>query len=220
MADLTLVIANKTYSSWSLRAWLLLKQAGIPFQEILLPLDSQEFHDKIGDYSPSRCVPVLLDGDTAIWDTLAIAEYLAEQFPEKNLWPTEVTARAFARSCVAEMHSGFLALRSNLPMNTRRRFEHYPVPVVAARDVARISGLWAACRGHHGGKGEMLFGNFSIPDAFFAPIVSRFRTYDVKLPDPLEQYMDAVIALPGMKEWYASAADESWIVAADEVDIP
>ncbi len=219
MANLTLVIGNKNYSSWSLRSWLLLKQAGIPFQEILLPLDSPEFQARVGDYSPSCCVPVLLDGDTVIWDTLAIAEYMAEQFPAKNLWPTNGRARAYARSCVAEMHSGFEALRSNLPMNTRRRFEDYPIPDTAADDIARISGIWTACRHQYCGSGHMLFGEFTIVDAFFAPVVSRFRTYDVKLPDPLERYMDAVIALSGMQEWYAAAAKEPWTVTADEVDV-
>lgn len=220
MTDLTLVIANKNYSSWSLRSWLLLKQAGIPFREILLPLDSPEFHDRIGTYSPARCVPVLLDGETNIWDTLAIAEYLAEQFPEKNLWPADKTARALARSCVAEMHSGFMALRSNLPMNARCTFEGYAVPGAVAQDITRISNIWTDCRDQYGGAGEMLFGDFSVADAFFAPVVSRFRTYDVKLSEPLERYMNAVLALPGMQEWYAAGADEPWTVTAEEVDAP
>src|SRR5262245_7528058 len=175
MSKLALVIGNKNYSSWSLRAWLVLAHAEIPFEEINVRLFVPGFKDEIAKYSPAGRVPVLLDDGLAIWDTLAIAEYLAERYPERKLWPTDTKRSARARSICAEMHSGFHALRSNMPVNITADLRGRGWNVAVQLDIERVCEIWRACRSEHGGP--FLFGAYSVADAFFAPVVSRFITY-------------------------------------------
>ena len=210
-----LYIGNKNYSSWSMRPWVLLTQAGIPFQEVMARFDSfapdSHFKKIIGSVSPVGKVPALVDGDLAVWDTLAIAEYLAEKFPDKQLWPADVKARARARSICAEMHSGFAALRSACPMNIEA---HLPEigqlawldkPAVRA-DVARLVAMWSELLAQHGGP--MLFGAFSVADAYFAPVVMRLKTYALPVPGDIAAYMLRVCALPGVQAWVDGALAE------------
>ena len=212
---LKLYIGNKNYSSWSMRPWVLLTQAGIPFQEVMARFDSfaQDSHFKkiIGPVSPVGKVPALVDGDLVVWDTLAIAEYLAEKFPDQQLWPADVKARARARSICAEMHSGFAALRSACPMNIEA---HLPEigqlawrdkPAVRA-DVARLVAMWSELLAQHGGP--MLFGAFSVADAYFAPVVMRLKTYALPVPGDIAAYMLRVCALPGVQAWVQGALAE------------
>ncbi len=213
----TLVIGNKNYSSWSLRSWLLMRVADISFGEVLLPLDTDEFEQKIHDYSPSGCVPVLIEGKTAIWDTLAIAEYLAEVFPEKHLWPADAAARAQARAVSAEMHSGFPDLRRELPMNLRRPVGAVPVSKGTLGDIDRIFKIWRGCREEWGRGGQFLFGDFSIADAFYAPIATRFRTYGLELDEIVGSYVEVIHRLPAFLEWQQEARDEPWIIESDEL---
>ncbi len=213
----TLVIGNKNYSTWSLRSWLLMRVADISFGEVLLPLDTDEFEQKIHDYSPSGCVPVLIEGKTAIWDTLAIAEYLAEVFPEKHLWPADAAARAQARAVSAEMHSGFPDLRRELPMNLRRPVGAVPVSKGTLGDIDRIFNIWRGCREEWGRGGQFLFGDFSIADAFYAPIATRFRTYGLELDEIVGSYVEVIHRLPAFLEWQQEARDEPWIIESDEL---
>ena len=213
----TSVIGNKNYSTWSLRSWLLMRAANISFDEVLLPLDTDEFGRKIHDYSPAGCVPVLIDGKTPIWDTLAIAEYLAEAFPEKHLWPADTAARARARMISAEMHSGFPDLRRALPMNLRRPVSAVPVSKGALSDIDRIFEIWRGCREEYGGGGQFLFGDFSIADAFYAPVATRFRTYGLELDEIVGSYVEVIHGLPAFGEWQQGARDEPWIIESDEL---
>ena len=212
---LQLYIGNKNYSSWSMRPWVLLTQAGIPFKEVMARFDSfapdSGFKKVISPVSPVGKVPALVDGDLAVWDTLAIAEYLAEKFPDKQLWPADVKARARARSICAEMHSGFAALRSACPMNIEA---HLPEigqlawrdkPAVRA-DVARLVAMWSELLAQHGGP--MLFGAFSVADAYFAPVVMRLKGYALPVPSDIAAYMARVCALPGVKAWMDGALAE------------
>ena len=212
---LKLYIGNKNYSSWSMRPWVLLTQAGIEFEEVMTRFDSfapdSHFKKVIGPVSPVGKVPALVDGDLVVWDTLAIAEYLAEQFPDQQLWPADIKARARARSICAEMHSGFTALRSACPMNIEA---HLPEigqlawrdkPAVRA-DVARLVAMWSELLAQHGG--HMLFGAFSVADAYFAPVVMRFKSYALPVPDDIASYMARVGALPGVKAWVDGALEE------------
>lgn len=205
---LTLVIGDKTLSSWSLRPWLLMKAADIPFTERLIRLDRPETKAEIAKVSPSGRVPCLIDGETAIWDSLAIAEYLAEAFPGKGLWPEAVKARAIARAVSAEMHSGFQALRSFWPMNfTREGMRHTTYGI--AGDIARIAEIWETCRRDFGVGGPFLFGRFSIADAMYAPVVSRFQTYGpVELPPLADEWRAMMWSLPAMREWGEGARSE------------
>ncbi len=212
MPDLSLVIGNKNYSSWSLRAWLILKQTGEPFQEIRIPLDTPTTHAAIARYSPSGRVPVLLHGSTVIWDSLAIAEYLAECFPSARLWPLDPMARAYARSVSAEMHSGFAKLRTHMPMDLRSTYpETGRAPGVQA-DIDRILQIWQDCRERFGQAGVFLLGSFSIADAMYAPVVSRFRTYGVILPPLQQAYAEQIWALNSMQAWQADAISETEII--------
>jgi glutathione S-transferase len=212
-----LVIANKNYSSWSLRPWLLLTQLGIPFEEEKISFNDPKFKERVRKYNPAGKVPVLVDGDLTVWDSLAIIEYIAEKFPDRGVWPTAREARARARSVCAEMHSGFQALRSRLGMNCEL---HMPMAVLDAatrRDVARICDLWADCAHFAGGSGPYLFGAFSAADAYFAPVVRRFVTYDVGLPESARRYVATIDALPSMKEWMKVALAENDWVEEDEM---
>ena len=207
-----LVIGNKNYSSWSLRAWLALKQLDVAFTEFRIPLDTHEWKREIGKHSPSEMVPVLKMGDRVIWDSLAICEYASEQLAGGRGWPRGAGARAAARSVSAEMHSGFAAMREALPMDCRRRVAGFREPEGAARDIRRIRQIWRWCRENWGGKGDFLFGDFSIADAMYAPVVSRFHTYGVRTGTVGRAYMDAVMSLDAMQEWMESAAGESEVI--------
>lgn len=204
-----LVIGNKNYSSWSLRPWLGLKVAGIEFEEILLPLYEENARSKRLAYSPSGKIPLLADGTLRIWDSLAIAEYLAEKYPEKQLWPQNIEARAAARSVCAEMHAGFATLRSVLNMDIRARLQVEITPEVQA-EIDRIIEIWEYCRSRFGAGGPFLFGNFTWADAFYAPVAARFATYSIALPPAAQAYADTILALPAMQEWIAAAQAEPW----------
>ncbi|MCL5668990.1 MAG: glutathione S-transferase family protein [Gammaproteobacteria bacterium] len=208
MNQLTLVIGNKNYSSWSLRPWLLLKQAAIPFKEIRLVLGSND----LSKYSPSGLVPALKHGALTIWDSLAIAEYLAEQFPEKELWPRAAEARAMARSVSAEMHSGFTNMRTHMNMNCRGYFPGKGMTPEVEKDIRRIQQIWQDCRSRYGKNGEFLFGKFSIADAMYAPVTFRFVTYAVPLPPVAQAYADTLQRLPAMQEWLAAAKAETEVI--------
>lgn len=211
-----LLIGNKNYSSWSLRPWLLLKQADIPFEEILIPLYQGDYKARILDLSPSGKVPCLIDGNVAVWDSLAIAEYLAELYPSLHLWPDDPAARAEARSISAEMHAGFTNLRSQMGMNLRR---HVPgtVPTPSAQaDIDRIEHIWQHCRQRHADAGPFLFGRFSIADAMYAPVCARFRSYSVPLQPASQAYVDHMLELPALREWYAAAEAEPHVIACLE----
>ena len=218
-----LYIGNKNYSSWSMRPWVLLKQAGIPFEEVYVRFDSfaadSQFKAAVHAVNPVGKVPVWVDGDLAVWDTLAIAETLAEHYPDKTLWPRNPQARARARSVCAEMHSGFGALRSHCPMNIEARLpdvgqqiwrEHAAVRA----DVARLVAMWSALLDAHGGP--MLFGEFSIADAFFAPVCMRLTTYALPLPAAIQAYVDRVTALPGVQAWITEALAEQDFLEFEE----
>ena len=204
---LTLVIGNKNYSSWSLRPWLLMRYFGIAFDEVRLPLDTPEFATGITRWSPSGRVPVLHRGDLVVWDSLAISEYVNETFLDGRGWPSDPAARAVARAVSAEMHSGFQALRDELPLNARRRVRNFVVSPHARRDVDRITRIWRECRAR-AGTGPHLFGAFSIADAMYAPVVLRFQTYGVEIGEVERRYADAMLALPALKEWLAAAEAE------------
>ena len=221
---LTLYIGNKNYSSWSMRPWVLLKQAGIPFEERMVRFDSfnspdSEFKREVLAVNPAGRVPVLVDEGFAVWDSLAIAEYVAEKFPDKQVWPADPQARARARSVCAEMHSGFGALRNHCPMNIEAHLPQIGAIVwrdqAAVRaDVERIVGMWAALLETY--KGPMLFGNFSSADAFFAPVCFRIRNYALPVPGAITDYVRRVCALPGVKAWAEEALAEHDFVAFDE----
>ena len=211
MADLTLVIGNKNYSSWSLRPWIALKQIGVPFHEIRVPLGQPDTRARILEHSPGGKVPILKDGAIVVWESLAILDYLAEKFPAAGLWPTDAAARAEARSVAAEMHAGFVALRQQLPMDIRSR-KPLKADAAAEADIARILEMWRGARARHGTGGPFLFGRFGAADAMYAPVVTRFRTYGVKLDAVAAAYVDAVFALPAMQEWGAAAAAEKEVI--------
>lgn len=212
----TLVIGNKNYSSWSLRPWLLLRQSGVAFDEVRLPLDTPEFHARVGHYSPSQRVPVLHDDGLVVWDSLAICEYANERWLDGRGWPADRVARAVARSAAAEMHSGFAALRSQLPMNVRRQPNHHRGDADAARDLARVQALWRDLRTQHGQAGPFLCGEFGIVDAMYAPVCLRMLGYGIAVDDTASAYIDAIQALPAMREWVAAALAETERVAMDE----
>jgi glutathione S-transferase len=211
-----LIIGNKNYSSWSLRPWLLLRLMNLPFEEVWVPFDTAEFKARALEYSPAGKVPVLVDGDIAVWDSLSIFEYLAERHPALNLWPQAAAERALARSISAEMHSGFMNLRNLMPMNCNKRFPGKGHAPEVLQDVARIIGIWQDCRAKHAASGPYLFGHFTIADAMYAPVVLRFRTYAVGLPTESQAYADAILALPAILEWLAAAAAETQTITRFE----
>lgn len=217
---LTLVIGNKNYSSWSMRPWLAMKVAGIPFEERLVPLFEQGYKERILEMSPAGKVPALVDGAIRVWDSLAIIEYLAERFPAAGLWPADSATRAHARAISAEMHSGFQALRKECPMNLWRPVLKRELSEQALGDARRIDALWADARARFGQGGSFLFGRFSAADAMYAPVVTRFITYAVDVSAPSRAYMDAVTALPAYAEWKAAGIVEPWVISHDEPDWP
>ncbi len=210
----TLVIGNKNYSSWSLRPWLLLREAGIEFAERRIALDEPGTRAAIADISPAGRVPVLLTGDETIWDSLAIAETIAERHPDKRLWPADPAMRAHARSISAEMHAGFPVLRQQMPMNCRATGRRVPLTDALQDDIDRVFAIWADCRARYGGG--WLFGSFSIADVMYAPVVLRFRTYDVKVPQAACAYPEQLLRSAALKEWLAAAEVESEVIEHDE----
>ena len=212
----TLLIGNKNYSSWSLRPWLLLHAFGLPFAEERYVFDTPEFATEIQSRkrSPNGKVPVLLHDETVVWDSIAIAEYLAER--HVGMWPIDAVARAHARCACAEMHSGFQAVRNWMPMNVRRS---YPINVPredVQKDIDRLQVLWAEARRKFGGEGSFLYGKFSVADAYFAPVVFRFNTYDVKLNPEVSEYVKAMLAHPSMQHWIADSKAEKEVVDHEE----
>jgi glutathione S-transferase len=210
MSDLTLVIGNKASSSWSLRPWLALKQIGVPFDEITIPLRQPETKAEILRYSPAGKVPVLIDGDLTVYDSLAILEYLAEIYPDAGLWPDDRGARAVARSIAAEMHSGFVDLRRNMPMDVTDKHPQEGRTPESLADIARITQLWRDAKARFGADGPFLFGRFSAADAMYAPVCTRLDTYCVELDEVSQAYVSTVLGLPAMREWYAAGAAEPW----------
>ncbi|MFM7293297.1 MAG: glutathione S-transferase family protein [Burkholderiales bacterium] len=222
---LTLVIGNKNYSSWSMRPWLILHALNIPFQEVMLKFHSAEWDARIAHYSPSKLVPVLWDGEIGggdsicVWESTAIYEYLAERFCDKQVWPAEAKARAFARAMAAEMHAGFRPLRTAMPMNIRARFPGLGMNADVAKNIARIEALWREARerfGQPSGSGPFLFGAFSAADAMFAPVVMRFMTYSPTLASDTESYCTAVRTHQSVVAWQTDALAETEFVAEDE----
>lgn len=216
MADTTLVIGNRNYSSWSLRAWLALHKSGAAFATVLLPLDTPEFEQRIGQYSPSGRVPVLWHDGLCIWDSLAIGEYVNEQLAQGGLWPEATASRALGRCISAEMHSSFPALRSAMPMNIRAQNRRVPSSGELQRDIERIWALWRDALDRHRDIGPWLLGDYSLADAMFAPVVLRFQTYGVEVPEELRPYCQQVLDDTDLAAWMAAARQETWIVAADE----
>jgi glutathione S-transferase len=208
----TLIIANKAYSSWSMRPWILLRHFAIPFEEVVVPLDLPDTRSAILRYSPAGKCPSLQDGPVSIWDSLAIIEYVAESHPDKAIWPRPKPARALARSLAAEMHSGFQALRAQCPMNLRRQPKPIKLSAETQADVARIEAAWAAAREQFADGGPFLFGEFSAADAMFAPVVNRLQVYAIPVQPQTRAYMDAVMALPAWRDWEQDAAREPWSI--------
>jgi glutathione S-transferase len=217
MPDRLLVIGNHNYSSWSLRPWLALKHLGVPFGLERIALDQPDTAARIHRHSPAGRVPVLVEGDVTIWESLAIIEHLAETHPQ--LWPSEPVARGMARAVAAEMHSGFQALRNELPMNIRASGRVVVPSPAAAADIARIVAIWSEARERFGRTGPWLFGAFSAADAMYTPVASRFRTYGVPLPEPLMRYRDTALGSSAMQEWAAMAESESDVIAHEEVGL-
>jgi glutathione S-transferase len=213
MESLTLVIGNKNYSSWSLRPWLLLKQSAIPFEEVRIPLYRTDSAQALQTYSPSGLVPVLIHGDVKVWDSLAICEYVQELFPAIPMWPRERDARAIARAVSAEMHSGFTAVRTHMPMNCKKSFPGKGLNQASAAEIGRITQLWRDCLNQFGKAGTMLFGDFSIADAMFAPVALRFNTYGVELDDICQAYVSTILALPAVQEWITEAKREMEVIS-------
>lgn len=206
--SLILVIGNKTYSSWSLRAALAMELAEAPYSEVLIPLDRADTRARILEHSPTGKVPLLKTEEGPVWDSLAIGEYLAESFPEAYLWPRGEYARAVARSVCAEMHSGFAALRTHLPMDLKRDQALDEIPAEVEADIRRICALWAECRGNFGEGGPFLFGHASLADAFFAPVAARLRSYRLELPEVAAAYVATVYQWPAFQRWYQAAQEE------------
>jgi glutathione S-transferase len=215
MAALTLVIGNRNYSSWSLRAWLLLKHLGLEFEEIVIALDQPDTREQLESLSPSSRVPLLRHGDLRVWDSLAICEYAAEL--TGGGWPHAREARAVARSVCAEMHSGFPTLRSLWPMNARARNRHTVITAALEADIERIEEIWNDCRSRFGAGGDWLFGEYSVADAMYGPVVLRFNTYGARISQTARWYMATVLEDAYMQEWLQGARHEPWTIAAEEV---
>ena len=211
---LKLVIGNKNYSSWSMRPWLALRASEIAFEEVLVPLYTDDKADKerILSFTPAGKVPALVDGDVTVWDSLSIIEYLAERFPEARLWPQDRAHRAHARSISAEMHSGFMALRNECGMNLHRPVRAITLSADAQANVARIQQIWNECRERYGKLGPFLFGEFGAADAMFAPVVHRFRTYAIEVAPDAQDYMNTMMSLPAFREWTAAGLAETIVI--------
>jgi glutathione S-transferase len=222
MAEFTLVIGNRNYSSWSLRGWLMVRIAGIEFDEVVIPLDLPDSQVNIRKHSPSGRVPVLIHRGLTVWESLSIAEYLNDTKPEAGLWPSSAAARAHARSISSEMHAGFGELREHMPMNIRASYPGKGMTPGVRADIERITGLWRDCRKRFGGAfpkdDGFLFGTFGAADAMYAPVVTRLRTYGVQLDSDAEAYCTAVLAHPAMKEWCDAARNEPWLIQKYEFE--
>ncbi|WP_374308337.1 glutathione S-transferase family protein [Methylocella sp.] len=215
---LTLVIANKAYSSWSFRPWILMRQFEIPFEEAVVPLGRPQTRAEMLRHSPAGKCPILKDGEILVWESLAIVEYLAESFPGLAIWPRKRAARAHARALSAEMHAGFTGLRALAPMNMRRAPSARPLTAEASADVARLEDAFARARAAHGEGGPFLFGRFCAVDAMFAPVVNRLYAYAIPVGAPTRAYMEAMMTLPAWREWVEGAFAEHWIIDDYEKD--
>ncbi len=214
---LKLIIGNKNYSSWSLRSWFLLKEAGIEFEEYRIPLDQAGSAAELARFSPSGRVPVLFFDGMPVWDTLAIAETVAERWPEKELWPADPQARAHARSISAEMHAGFCTLRDAMPLNCRAMGRRVPLPDALTDDIDRILDIWADCHRRYQASGDWLFGRFSVADAMYAPVVLRFRTYGINLPDSAINYPRRLLESKAIQDWLMAAESEVEVIKREEI---
>lgn len=217
MSNLTIVIGNKNYSSWSLRGWLAAKHTGLPLDEVKIDLYTPKSKAELLQHSPTGLVPLLKQGDTLVWDSLAIIDYCAQLAPEKFWWPEDLSAYAFARSIAAEMHSGFFALRNHAPMNLRARFTGLALGTAVADDVTRVEALWLEARQQFGSTGDFLFGDFSAADMMYAPVVHRFHSYGVEVSDTARAYMKAMLHHPLMQAWANEAAKETAIIVEGEI---
>jgi len=221
---LHLTIGNKNYSSWSMRPWMVMKVAGIAFDETVISLNDPNFKSTLLKISPAGRVPTLVDGEVHVWESLAILEYLAEKYPAAKLWPSDPTARAHARAIANEMHAGFLPLRRHCPMNFWRPIKKRELTAEVVANVRRIAAMWTDCRERFGSGGPFLFGGFGAADAMYAPVVSRFSTYAVDVGTSAgtsaRAYMHSVMSLPAWREWRAAALQEPWVLAEDEPDWP
>ena len=215
-----LILGNKNYSSWSMRPWIAMKVAGLPFTEEVISLDDPDFKARVTAVSGAGKVPALADGDIHVWESLAILDYLAEKFPDAGLWPVELAARAHARAVAAEMHAGFVPLRRHCPMNMWRPVMKRELTEEVVADVRRIETIWTDCRTRFGKGGPFLFDGFGAADAMYAPVVSRFHTYAVELGAAARAYMQAVMGLPAWAEWRDAALREPWVLHRNEVDWP
>jgi glutathione S-transferase len=215
--SLTLIIANKSYSSWSFRPWILMRHLGIEFDEITIPLAQENTHEELLRYSPSGKCPALHDGEIVVWDSLAIIEYLAESFLQAPVWPEARAARAQARALAAEMHSGFASLRAALPMNMRRKVKKRALTPEAAADVERLENAFAKASAEFGGAGGFLFGDFSAADAMFAPMINRLHVYAADVTAQTRAYMNRMMALPAWQQWAAQAQAEPWVIGKYEI---
>jgi len=212
-----LIVGNKNYSSWSLRPWLVMKQLGLAFDEVTVPLFQGNFKEELLKHSPSGKVPVLKVDGQEIWDSLAICEYLNEEYPHADLWPADKAARAHARSVSYEMHSGFFNIRNDMPMNMRRtRGNFQPSPICQA-EIDRICAIWMDCREKYGQTGPFLFGGFSIADAMFAPVVCRLDTYGIAVEGVAKRYMEIILDMTHLQEWRQAGQAEEWVIAEAEV---
>ena len=215
-----LVIGNKNYSSWSFRPWIAMKVAGIPFEEEVISLYGEGSKAIILQHSPAGKVPILIDGDVRVWESLAILEYAAEKFPGYGLWPSDRAARAHARAISTEMHAGFAALRQECGMNFWRPPAKRTLSAEAQANIARVQDIWTNTRARYGAGGPFLFGKFSAADAMYAPVVSRFETYVIEVSAPVKAYMQAMTALPAWAEWRRAALSEPWVIPTFEYDWP
>jgi len=218
MSDLTLIIGNKNYSSWSLRPWIFLKTAGIEFTEKRVPLGTDQTNAQLEPYFSNHKVPVLLDKDLAVWDSLAIMEYIAEKYPYCHGWPEDPRIRAAARSVSAEMHSSFFELREDLPMNCRKKFTNFSPSSGALKDIDRIKAIWRYCKKRFSKNSPWLFDRFCIADAMFAPVCFRFSGYDVPLDGADKEYVESILSLPHMLEWKEAALLEKEVLEYAEVE--
>ncbi|PXX93826.1 glutathione S-transferase [Marinobacter vulgaris] len=213
-----LIIGNKNYSSWSLRPWLLLRELDIPFSEVKIPLYAEGSKEELLQYSPSGKVPAFCHESVTVWDSLAICEFVVDLYPEKNCWPLQLKDKAYARSISNEMHSGFFAIRNSLPMNCRKKMVFKNISESLKSDIDRVCEIWRICREKHPESGPFLFGDFSIADAMYAPIVLRFNSYGIPVGDTENDYMNTILSLSSLKEWVAEGIAEKEFLADCELE--
>ena len=219
MTDLTLIIGNKNYSSWSLRPWVFMKQNNIDFKEIRVALFTETTAEQLSQYGSDLKVPILKDGNSVIWDSLSILEYLSENRLDSKGWPQDKSARAMARSISCEMHSSFSNIRNTMPMNCRKRFENFCPTTQTEREIERVKLLWRQCRSDYGRNGEWLFGDYTIADAMFAPVALRFYGFDIQLDGVERAYVKSVLNQPSIVDWMEAGRREKEIIAEDEIEL-